>query len=382
MTLPLYMLWFLIAVAYFAALTAVQIPLRKRRLVPLRILLAIVKILLGMTAANLVMIQDIGYHYWLCYVLTACHIALYGDALGDLLILPFVISGKRDSYAKPQCVLCAALALSYLIYGTVNMQLVTADRFTIRSDKVTDSKRIVFVSDLHVGSSQSLATTEKTIRSIAAEEPDLVLLGGDIVDEYTTKEEMNWVFSQFGALDAPVYYIYGNHDRQDQHDLTVGAFFTPEDLENALQVSGLRVLRDEWCRFSEDLVILGREDITRPERLPLAEIEPRPEDAFVLLVDHAPYQTEEIEQSGADLQLSGHSHAAQLFPLRVLYDLTGYEACGFYQHGTTTLYVSPGASGWCMPFRSEKRCSYAVISLEPETDRSDAAAVQEMASSS
>ncbi|MCR4644656.1 MAG: metallophosphoesterase [Oscillospiraceae bacterium] len=368
MTLTLYILWFLLTAAWIAALTAAQVPLRKRRLVPVRIILAVVKILLGMLAANLVMIQDIGYHFWVCYVLTACHIALYGDALGDLLILPFVIAGKRESYALPQGILCTALAVSYLVFGTVNMQLVTAERLTFRSEKLTEGKRIVFVSDLHVGSSQSLATTDKTIRMIAEEEPDLVLLGGDIVDEYTTKEEMNWVFSQFGALDAPVYYIYGNHDRQDRNELTGGALYTPEELETALQDSGLRVLRDEWIRFSEDLVILGREDVSRPERLPLAEIPARPEDAFVLLVDHAPYQTEEIEQSGADLQLSGHSHAAQLFPLLVLYDLTGYEAYGTYLHGATTLYVSPGASGWCMTFRSEKRCSYAVISLMPEMD--------------
>ena len=86
----------------------------------------------------------------------------------------------------------------------------------------------------------------------------------------------------------------------------------------------------------------------------------------MLLVDHSPYQTEEIEQSHADLQLSGHSHAGQLFPLQMIYNLTGYDAYGEYHHGETVLYVTSGASGWCIPFRTEEGCHYEMITLAPE----------------
>ena len=87
-------------------------------------------------------------------------------------------------------------------------------------------------------------------------------------------------------------------------------------------------------------------------------------NAYVLMVDHAPYVTQDIIDSGADLQLSGHAHAGQLFPLQGVYRLAGYDAYGFFRHGDTDLYVSAGASGWSFPFRTEAGCHYEVITLE------------------
>ena len=225
MTCISYILWFILVVACFTVLTAAQNPIRKRHLIPVWILLVAVKTILCLLAANLVMIQNIGYMFWVCYFLAACYVALFGDTVGDMISLLIVIFGKQGSYVRPQIIVCAVCTLTYLVYGTVNMQVVTAKPFTMHSEKLRENYRIAFVADLHVGSAQSLATTEKTIRKIEAETPNLVLLGGDIVDEYTTKEEMLWVFSQFGAMDTPVYFIYGNHDRQDRYDLTGGAFF-------------------------------------------------------------------------------------------------------------------------------------------------------------
>ena len=65
------------------------------------------------------------------------------------------------------------------------MQIVSADRFTVVSDKLRQDHRFVFVADLHIGSSQSMQTVKNTIRKIDEENADFVLLGGDIVDEYT-----------------------------------------------------------------------------------------------------------------------------------------------------------------------------------------------------
>ena len=128
----------------------------------------------------------------------------------------------------------------------------------------------------------------------------------------------------------------------------------------------ITVLRDEWVSVADDLVIFGREDAAGDSRKPLSDIADRPEGAFVLSVDHSPYETKDIIESGADLQLSGHTHAGQLFPLRMVYDLAGYDAYGFYRHGNTNLYVSAGVSGWCFPLRTEAGCHYEVLTLQPE----------------
>nr|MCR4952255.1 metallophosphoesterase [Solobacterium sp.] len=73
-----------------------------------------------------------------------------------------------------------------------------------------------------------------------------------------------------------------------------------------------------------------------------------------------------IIETGADLQLSGHTHAGQIFPMRLLYNLAGLNVVYTYQIGPTALYVSPGIGNWYYPFRNETHCSWVMIDLIPE----------------
>ena len=51
-------------------------------------------------------------------------------------------------------------------------------------------------------------------QKIAACRPDLLVLTGDIFDEFTEPEELEAFCSLFGEIDAPLgkYYVLGNHD--------------------------------------------------------------------------------------------------------------------------------------------------------------------------
>ncbi len=70
---------------------------------------------------------------------------------------------------------------------------------------------------------------------------------------------------------------------------------------------------------------------------------------------------------GADLQLSGHTHAGQLFPLKTIYKPAVKYVYGKYTVSSSPynkyLYVSSGFSGWVLPFRNEEHCNYEVINL-------------------
>ena len=315
-----------------------------------------------MLLAFAVISTDTVFSYRLGFALTVLYTALFGDAAGDLLMMPLTIR-QRECTLKIQASVCLLCTAAYFLFGTINMQTVTGNRLTITSEKIRHNHTLAFVSDMHVGSSQSLHTTEKTIQKIASESPECIILGGDIVDEYTTKEEIETVFSWFGGLNIPVYFIYGNHDRQPNAERADGLHFTPQELEAALHENSINVLKDEWIYLDSDLVILGREDASSDERLPLRSIKPRPEGVFVLLIDHSPYQYDEIAVSDADLQLSGHTHAGQIFPLQWIYEVAGFTAYGSYRHGNTDTYVSSGASGWQVPFRTEAACHYEIVSL-------------------
>ena len=68
---------------------------------------------------------------------------------------------------------------------------------------------------------------------------------------------------------------------------------------------------------------------------------------------------------GADLQLSGHTHAGQFFPLKLFYPLFT-PTYGEYEYDKgAMLIVSAGASGWRFPFRTEAHCGFEVVDLLP-----------------
>jgi predicted MPP superfamily phosphohydrolase len=65
------------------------------------------------------------------------------------------------------------------------------------------------------------------------------------------------------------------------------------------------------------------------------------------------------------MQVSGHTHAGQLFPLRLLYALIGGTVYGEYKTSASTLIVSAGAGGWRDPLRTDAHCNFEVITLKP-----------------
>ncbi|MBQ9823601.1 MAG: metallophosphoesterase [Solobacterium sp.] len=214
------------------------------------------------------------------------------------------------------------------------------------------------------GSSQSPASFEKALERIKDASPEFILLGGEICDEYTEKEEMQWVFEEFGKINVPVYYFYGSHDRQENSSCYGGTKYSEQESEDAVLSNGIIILKDEWTAFSDDIVLLGREDASHPdERLSAEELPERPEGSYVICVDHSPFQNEDILKTKADLQLSGHTHAGQLFPIRWIYELARLNVVCTYRIGDTDLYVSPGIGNWKYPFRNETHCSYALIDL-------------------
>ena len=95
----------------------------------------------------------------------------------------------------------------------------------------------------------------------------------------------------------------------------------------------------------------------------VAEPNPAPEK-YLIVADHQPSEFKKNLAAGTDLQLSGHTHAGQLFPLGPLYRLIGY-CHGDYTEGEAVMNVSAGACGWRVPFRTQARCNYEVIRLTP-----------------
>jgi len=347
-----------------AILFLVQLPLRRRGRSFARIAVLLVKIFLFIFTA-FISISIISKITWnVGYLFGALYAALGGDIIADLICIAVELIRKKKSF-RIQTVMTILATLAFLIYGMVNMGTVRANELSFKSVKLKTSHTFVFLSDLHYGSAQTPEVVEKAIEKIKSYRPEFVVLGGDITDELTTKEEMKTIYSLLGSIGIPVYYVYGNHDRQASAALIGGPAYTPGELEETIRVNGIAILKDNWVQISDDLVLFGREDFSESSRLPVKSLPAFPEKAFVLSVDHSPYQYSEIEELGADFQMSGHTHAGQFFPLQFIYNMIGYDAYGLYRHGNTDVYVSSGISGWLFPFRTEAACNFEVVTLLP-----------------
>lgn len=350
--------WIALFLIVQAVLTAAQYFAAKKPVrPPLRIVLIAAKVLAAVLFALLVMAGPV-FLRPVQRLITVIYAVLLPDAAADLITLLLYRKKRRFAHLRLASLLLGA---AFFIYGTVNMQFVSPEYHTLASEKLTEAHRAVFLSDLHVGSAQSFDTTRRTIGKIGAEHPDFVILGGDITDDYTTKAEMEETYRLFGALGVPVYYIDGNHEIV-QHPEYAEIGYTYDELLTAMEQNGINVLRDAYAEISQDLLLLGREDLADPlARKPVEQPDP---ERFLLVADHQPTSIQEHLALGADLQLSGHTHAGQFFPLRLLYPLFT-PTCGEYAYGGAMLYVSAGAAGWRFPFRTEAHCRFEVIDLVP-----------------
>ena len=361
----IFIIWILLFILSEAIVAFVRFLIRKKNIKPaLRILIIVLKAILAVAFAVLPMAGPVQLRPVQPFMM-AMYAVLLTDAVADIIYSVFCAIRKSERKFIFSQTLSLVLGVLFFVYGTVNMQVVLPNYHTYKSEKLKREHKIIFASDIHVGSAQTFSTLEKEVKDMVSESPECIILGGDITDDYTTKEEMKKTFELFGNCGVPVYYLYGNHDRQKHAEYAKGLQFTAEEIEKTIRNNGITILKDDYAELADDLMLLGREDISEGGERAKAEtlINPSPEK-YLIAADHQPFEFKDNLVTGVDLQLSGHTHAGQLFPLCAMYSVIGYAYGDFYEHDAV-MNVSAGACGWRVPFRTEKHCYFEVISLQP-----------------
>ena len=346
----------------FAVVFLLRFFLRKKSFpLALRILAPFGEIVLALILAYLTMVSlPSGPHVIFIILMGAYVIFLVDGFVGAVFILVEAIAKKKARFFLLPT-LSFALTLSFASYGIVNMEVVTAETVECTSEKIHRPYSFAFLTDLHVGKAQPFHVTAKTIQDAGKAGIDFMVIGGDLVDAYTSKEEMANTFALFGALDVPVYYVHGNHEITDLRPSS----FTLEEMVLTAKENGVHVLEDEFVPLGEDLLLLGRMDMASDKRKAYQDlVNPNPA-SFLLTIDHQPTDFALAAEYGADLQLSGHTHDGQLLPLGWIYHLVTYPY-GDYWRGNSRMFVSPGASGWATPLRTQGHCHYEIVHLTPK----------------
>ena len=301
----------------------------------------------------------------------ALYFALF-SALADgiyLIIRLMIKSPKLLSGAKKLLhsgILPLGVTCVILIVGAVKMFFPVTAEYRLSSPKTKESFNVVFISDTHFGTIQRPSVLEESCEKLNSVSPDIVILGGDIVEEGTSREELTRAFEILGSVNAKygVYYVFGNHDRATY---SPSADFGEEELLAAIEAAGITVLRDSSVSLPCGVSIVGREDASVSSRADISSlVAPLPEEDLIIVADHQPRDGEACAAAGVDLLLSGHTHGGQIWPLRWFFRLVNSPVYGEYDYGECKMIVSSGFTGWGYPVRTQGRCEAVVVSVRPE----------------
>jgi hypothetical protein len=248
------------------------------------------------------------------------------------------------------------IVAAVMIAGGIHYKHKYREELTIQTEKPLEQQhiKVVLASDLHIGYSNRKAELARWIDMINAENPDLVLFAGDIVDIQTKPLLEGNYADEFRRLKAPAYAVLGNHE------YIAGA----EDSEAFLADAGITLLKDSVAHF-KGMDIIGRDDRSNPCRPALWEYADSL-SGFTLLLDHQPSHLEEAEDAGIDFQFSGHTHRGQAWPISWVTDAIFEKSWGPYQKGDTQYYISSGLGIWGPKIRIGTRSEYLVLHVVAE----------------
>ncbi|QFQ99920.1 metallophosphoesterase [Streptomyces phaeolivaceus] len=254
----------------------------------------------------------------------------------------------------------AAAAVGTVGYGTYGVvRGPRLKRVTVplaRLPRAAHGFRIAVVSDIHLSPMLGRGFAQKVVDTINSTQPDLIAVVGDLVDGDV---------ADLGPAAAPLaglkarhgsYFVTGNHEYISGAEQWVEEVrrlgLTP--LENArrelpyLDLAGVNDIAGEDEGQGPDFAkALGDRDTSRA----------------VVLMAHQPVQIHDAVDHGVDLQLSGHTHGGQMWPMTYVAQAANPTLAGLERYGDTQLYVTRGAGAWGPPVRVGAPSDITVVEL-------------------
>ena len=220
------------------------------------------------------------------------------------------------------------------------------DLMVINKPADTDgqSLKVVAISDIHLGYATNKTMLAGYVDMINAQRPDIVLIGGDLIDNSVAPLRYEHMEEELSKIYAPlgVYMVPGNHEY----------ISGIEESEKFIAQTPIVLLRDSVAILPNQIQLIGRDDRHNKGRKTLGQLTANLDKSKpVILLDHQPYDLEKTEEAGVDLQFSGHTHRGQVWPMNWIVDHLFELSYGIKKIGNSTIYVSSGLSLWGPPFR-------------------------------
>jgi predicted MPP superfamily phosphohydrolase len=295
---------------------------------------------------------------WLCSLLYFVPIVLIIDIVQIInRFFPFL---PGFFTANPQT---TGLYMFFSVVGIVAVILVGGIiRFNnpsvVKPDFKTDKRinsipKIVVASDLHLGYTTGSNKLNDFVELINSQNPDIVLLCGDIFDRSVRPVESKNMLAKLKEIKAPkgIYAVPGNHE-----------YYGNREKAFRYLSETFVLLRDSIAQPTEDIYIIGRDDRTNRKRKPLKEImRGIDHNKLIILLDHQPQHLEEAQDAGVDFQFSGHTHDGQVFPINLITRKLYEKSYGYLRKGNTQYYITSGLGLWGAHLRIGTRSEIVVL---------------------
>ena len=303
--------------------------------------------------------------FWLAFMLYGFLLFLVSDIILSGLRISGIISGEHILiFRKWSFIITVAISTLLIAGGFINAVIPVVTRYDIAINKSAGeikNLRIAAVSDIHLGSIIRKRSIKKLSGMLNDLHPDLVLLLGDIVDGElgpVLRGDLLQYFTCPKCTDG-LYAITGNHEFIGGGSRTIPY----------IESKGIRVLKDEVVTLEGGIQLIGRIDrdsfrFYRKERLPLDSLLANVDTTKpVILLDHQPFHLNATAEKGVDLQLSGHTHNGQMWPLNYITARIYELSYGYLKKGTTHFIVSSGYGLWGPRVRSGSRSEVLLINI-------------------
>lgn len=247
--------------------------------------------------------------------------------------------------------------VGYGTYGVVSGPKVK--RVTVplaRLPRAAHGFRIAVVSDIHLGPLLGRGFAQKVVDTVNSTQPDLIAVVGDLVDG--TVAELGPSAAPLAQLKARhgAYFVTGNHEYFSGAEQWV-------DEVRRLGLLPLENARTELPHFDLAGVndIAGEDEGQGPDYA--KALGDRDTSRAVVLMAHQPVMIHDAVDHGVDLQLSGHTHGGQMWPVTHIAAAANPTLAGLERYGDTQLYVSRGAGAWGPPVRVGAPSDVTVVEL-------------------
>lgn len=277
-----------------------------------------------------------------------------GFAISDLVIsalglLKITLSAK---IVYSLALILVILVSSYSVYNAGNIKV---SKISIPSSLENETK-IIQISDVHLGAIHSANYLKKIVSLSNSRNPDFIFITGDLLDGGTKVSEE--IISSLPGLKAKkgVYFVTGNHE----------TYMSTKQVLNLIKSEHIQVLDNE-VKNTRDIQIIGLSypgETSEKDNPNFKLLNSINKSKFSILLYHPPVGFDKASEAGVNLQLSGHTHDGQIFPINLISRIFYKYVNGFYKINNSYLYVSSGAGTWGPPMRFGSNSEITEIDLK------------------